>query len=58
MSSVLDNIGKNDNNFSFISTFFDLVGNKEFKDAEISTLYTKAETSETSIWRSLSAVAE
>ena len=58
MSSVLDNISKNDNNFSFISTFFDLVGNKEFKDAEISTLYTKAETSETSIWRSLSAVAE
>ena len=58
MSSVLDNIRKNDNDFSFISTFFDLVGNKEFKDAEISTLYTKAETSETSIWRSLSAVAE
>ena len=58
MSSVLDNIKKNDNNFSFISTFFSLVGNKEFKDAEISTLYTRLETSETSIWRSLSAVAE
>ena len=58
MSSVLDNIKKNDNQFSFISTFFDLVGNKEFKEAEISTMYTKTESAETSIWRSLSAVAQ
>lgn len=58
MSSVLDNIKKNDNQFSFISTFFDLVGNKEFKEAEISTMYTKTESAETSIWRSLSAAAQ
>jgi hypothetical protein len=58
MSSIVDIVKKNSNDFSFISTFFDLVGNKEFKQAEISTLYTKSETKETSFWRSLSAVAE
>lgn len=58
MSRITDNVKKNSDKFSFISTFFDLVGNKEFKQAEISTLYTTTETKETSIWRSLSAVAE
>jgi len=57
MSSVIDNIKRNSDDFSFLSTFFDLVGNKEFKHAEISTLYTNNETKFTSIWRSLSAVA-
>ena len=58
MSKITDSIKKNYNDFSFISTFFELVGNKEFKKAEISTLYTSAQTKETSLWRSLSAVAE
>lgn len=58
MNSIVDIVKKNSNDFSFISTFFDLVGNKEFKQAEISTLYTNNETKETSFWRSLSAVSE
>ena len=51
-------IRKNSDNFSFISTFFDLVGNKEFKSAEVSTMYSNQETKNTSIWRALSAISE
>jgi VIT1/CCC1 family predicted Fe2+/Mn2+ transporter len=58
MSKITDSISKTSNEFSFISTFFDLVGNKEFKKAELSTMYTTSETAQTSLWRSLSAVAE
>lgn len=56
-SRALDIVGKNAGGFSFLSTFFDLVGNRDFKAAEASSLYTSAETSQTSIWRALSAVA-
>lgn len=58
MSNSFDNIKRNSNKFSFISTFFDLVGNKEFKQAELCTLYTNTHTKETSIWRSISAIAQ
>lgn len=56
-SRVLDILDKNSSGFSFLSVFFDLVGNREFKRAQLSSLYTDAETSETSFWRALSAVA-
>lgn len=55
-SRALDTLGKNTGGFGFLSTFFDLLGNREFKRAEISSLYTDAETEHTSFWRALSAV--
>ena len=62
MSSVLEvgynQVRKNDFDFSFISAMFDLVGNKEFKSAQLSTLCSDYDTPTTNVWRTLSAIGQ
>lgn len=55
---VEEDVAKNDNSFSFISTAFDLVGNKEFKAAEYDVLCSNVENRNTYVWQALSAVGE
>ena len=50
-------VKKNGNNFSFMSAFFDLIGNAEYGKEAYSTLCTDVDTSRNNIWRSLSATA-
>ena len=50
-------VKKNGNSFSFMSAFFDLIGNAEYGKEAYSTLCTDVDTSRNNIWRSLSATA-
>lgn len=50
-------VKKNGNDFSFISTFFSLIGNAEYGEEAYSTLCTDIDSSRNNIWRSLSATA-
>lgn len=50
-------VKKNGNNFSFMSAFFDLIGNAEYGKEAYSTLCTDVDSSRNNIWRSLSATA-
>ena len=50
-------VKKNGNSFSFMSAFFDLIGNAEYGKEAYSTLCTDVDSSRNNIWRSLSATA-
>ena len=60
VSMDIDNIGKTDNDFSFLSTVFDLVGNRDFINDYSNRLQSlqSVNNEKTNIWLSLSAISQ
>jgi len=57
-SLSFNDICKSSNEFSFLSTIFDLVGNRQFKTAEYDSIVSKKDDLNTHIWISLSAIGQ